>query len=196
MFPTGKEDPFGVFGDWLHAAKQTDLREPTACALATADGEGRPSSRMVLLKEFDERGFVFFTNKKSRKGGQLKQTPFAALCFYWDILGKQVRVSGKIEEVGEHESDAYFASRQRGSQIGAWASMQSKELDDYTTLEKRVSEMTEQFGDGPVPRPPHWGGYRIIPDRIEFWLHMDCRLHKRMLYERDGESWKTSFLYP
>lgn len=196
MFPTEKENPFEVFGEWFNQAKKSDMAEPTAVALATADKKGRPSCRMVLLKEFDERGFVFFTNKKSRKGGQLNENPYASMCFYWGELGRQVRVSGKVKEINSHESDVYHASRHRGSQIGAWASMQSQKLDKYSTLEKRVKEMQKQFGDGPVERPIHWGGYRIVPDRIEFWQHMDHRLHKRMVYERKGKKWQAGLLYP
>jgi len=196
MFPTGKEDPFLIFAEWFDEAKKVDIYEPTAVTLATADDKGRPSCRIVLLKEFDKRGFVYFTNKKSRKGNEVNKNSHAALCFYWDELRRQVRISGKVEEISEHESDAYFASRKRGSQIGAWASMQSQKLDKYSTLEKRVKEFEKEFGKGPIMRPPHWGGFRVVPKEIEFWQLIDHRLHKRILYERKGKKWESKLLYP
>ncbi len=205
MFPTGKENPLEVFSKWLDEAKScTDIKEPNAMALATCAQDGNsfaPSCRFVLLKNFDERGFVFFTNKNSRKGDELKDNPHAALCFYWEALGKQVRIEGKVEEVDESESDTYHTSRRRGSQIGAWASKQSQPLENYSILEQRVKKMEEEFADAPVPRPPFWGGYRVIPNRIEFWQHMEHRLHYRLLYKRiendeNTALWDSEFLYP
>lgn len=196
QFPTDKEDPFEVFGQWLKEAKKSDLNEPTAMCLTTCTIEGKPSSRMVLLKEFDERGFVFFTNLKSRKGLELLENPNAAICFYWDSLQKQVRVTGKVKRITDRESDIYHNSRRRGSQIGAWASMQSHKLDNYRILEERVEEIKKQFGSGPIPRPPFWGGFRLKPYEIEFWQHMEHRLHKRLLYIRKGSKWNTTLLYP
>ena len=192
-------EPFARFGELLERAKATDLREPTAFALATATAEGRPSVRMVLLKGFDERGFVFFTNLESRKGLELAANPFAALCFHWQPLELQVRVEGRVEPVTPAEADAYYATRARGSRIGAWASRQSTQLDHYETLVARVAEYEEKFGEGDIPRPEFWSGFRVVPDRIEFWFGRPSRLHERELYLRaagDPPRWTKELLYP
>lgn len=196
MFLTGKENPFEVFGRWYAEAQASIEKEPTAMVLSTASKNGTPSSRVILLKGFDERGFVFFTNRTSKKGRELKENPKAALCFYWNKLNKQVRINGDVEEVSDHESDQYHSSRRRGSQIGAWASKQSTELDDYSTLEKRVAEIEKQYEGADVPRPPYWGGFRVKPKTIEFWQEMEFRLHKRMVFTKTESGWSTKKLYP
>jgi pyridoxamine 5'-phosphate oxidase len=172
------------------------LPEPTAFALATADERGTPSVRIVLLKSVDESGFVFYTNHDSRKGRELLATRRAALCFHWQPMEVQVRVEGAADAVSAEEADAYFASRARGSQIGAWASLQSRRIEHAGDLEARVAEMEERFARGPVPRPPQWSGFRVAPTRIEFWKGRPNRLHIRDVYERDGNEWRVSRLYP
>lgn len=192
-------DPIARFIDLFEQARQTDLREPTAVALATADAEGRPSVRMVLLKGVDERGFVFFTNLESRKAGELAENPHAALCFHWQPLEVQVRVEGAVTGVDDEEADAYFESRARGSQIGAWASRQSRPLAERAELEARIREVEERFGDEPIPRPDFWSGYRIEPRRIEFWFGRPSRLHDREVYHADPAAeggYRMERLYP
>jgi pyridoxamine 5'-phosphate oxidase len=193
-------EPFRRFGELLEQAKNHGgILEPTAMALATADADGRPSVRMVLLKGHDERGFVFYTNLESRKAQQLAENAHAALCFHWQPMQVQVRVEGPVQPVSAEEADAYFASRARGSRIGAWASRQSAQLDAYDTLVERVREFEEQFGEGDIPRPPFWAGYRVVPDRIELWFGRPSRLHERELYLRaDGDPprWTRELLYP
>lgn len=193
-------EPFARFGELLERAKAiAEIREPTAMALATVSAEGRPSARMVLLKGFDERGFVFYTNLESRKGGDLAANPFAALCFHWQPLEVQVRIEGRVEPVTAEEADAYYASRARGSRVGAWASRQSAQLDHYDTLVARVAEYEETFGEGDIPRPGFWSGFRVVPDRIELWSGRPSRLHVRELYLRAGgdpPSWTKELLYP
>src|ERR687887_1466544 len=171
--PDVADDPLEQFRRWYAEAERAEIRAPHAMALATADGDGRPSVRMVLLKEADERGFVFFTGYESRKGGELAANPRASILFYWDPLGRQVRVEGRVERVPEPESDAYFATRPRGAQLAAWASHQSRPLESRDELERRFAELEREYDGRAVPLPPHWGGFRLRPDRIEFWQHRD-----------------------
>lgn len=190
------EDPFALFQAWLEEAARSEPNDPNAVCLATATPDGRPSARMVLLKGLDARGFVFYTNLESRKGQELAANPQAAMCFHWKTLQRSVRVEGPVEPVGAAEADAYFASRARGSRIGAWASRQSRPLEGRWALEKAVAEYTLRFGLGEIPRPPHWSGFRLLPARIEFWRDMPFRLHERRLFHRRGEGWETELLYP
>lgn len=189
-------DPIELFGDWFRAAAQASLAEPTAMTLATCTRDARPSARMVLLKSFDQSGFVFFTNYGSRKARELEENPRAALVFYWQPLLRQVRIEGEVVRVGEQESQAYFASRPRGSRIGAWASRQSEVLDSRTRLGERVRRFERRFGGGDVPLPDFWGGYRVIPQRIEFWQGRASRLHDRACFDRDGAGWRSYWMYP
>ncbi|HEU4629390.1 MAG TPA: pyridoxamine 5'-phosphate oxidase [Gemmatimonadaceae bacterium] len=193
-------DPIDRFRELLGRASALDralLPEPTAFALGTVGDDGQPSVRIVLLKDVDQRGFVFYTNLEGRKGRELLAHPRAAMCFHWQPLELQVRVEGTAVPVTPAEADAYFATRARGSQIGAWASLQSRAIEPAGELERRVAEYERRFADGPVPRPPHWSGFRIVPHRIEFWQGRPSRLHDRDLYERgaDGE-WTVRTLYP
>jgi pyridoxamine 5'-phosphate oxidase len=196
MSITPTADPLDLFHAWFEAAKQHEPAEPNAMALATVDAAGRPSLRMVLLKGADPKGFVFYTNFESRKGRELLATGRAALCFYWKTLKRQVRIEGPAAPVAPEEADAYFASRDRGSQLGAWASLQSRPMSGKMELMGRVAKFTAQFGVSAVPRPPHWSGFRIAHERIEFWQEGRFRLHDRLVYERDGQGWKTEVLYP
>jgi pyridoxamine 5'-phosphate oxidase len=189
-------DPFALFRDWYAEARESEINDSNAVALATADADGRPSVRMVLLKGFDERGFVFYTNRESRKAADLAANPRAALLFHWKSLRRQVRIEGPVTLATDEESDAYFASRSRDSQLGAWASDQSRPLDARTTFEQRYEAVRGRFDGQPVPRPPHWGGYRVAPERIEFWQDREHRLHERRLFERAGEGWREGLLYP
>ncbi len=189
-------EPFTRFAELYELAKEAQPKDPNGVTLATVDDKGRPSARVVLLKGFDERGFVFFTNYQGRKGRELDAQKVAALCFYWPALDRQVRIEGTVDHVSAAESDAYFATRARESQLGAWASLQSQPLDARTTLEQRLAEFTKKFEGGTVPRPPHWGGYRLAPERIEFWHAHPSRLHDRTLYEKQGNGWATLSLFP
>lgn len=182
----------------LSAAQQAGEPEATAISLATADTTGRPSVRIVLLKQVDVAGFVFYTNTDSAKGRQLAANPQAAVCAHWKHLDLQVQVraEGRVEPVSEAEADAYFASRPRGSQIGAWASLQSQPLAQRHDLEQRIAEFDQRFADTEVPRPPHWSGYRLRPDRVEFWHGREHRLHERQVYWLDGAAWHSQTLYP
>ena len=193
------EDPIERFLGLLRQAQALDravLVEPTAFCLATVGADGQPSARMLLLKGADERGFVFYTNLESRKGGELLASPRAALCFHWAPLGVQVRVEGPVEQVPAAEADEYFASRPRGSQLGAWASSQSAPVAQEGDLERRLAEVEQRFANMAVPRPTHWSGFRLRPVRIEFWRNRPSRLHERHLYTRDREGWRTATLYP
>lgn len=193
----GPADPITLFQQWLSMAESSEASDPNAMTLATVDPDGRPAARIVLLKALDERGFVFFTNRESRKGEALNLNSYAALCFHWKSLERQVRVEGKAVLIDEAESDEYYNSRPRGSRIGAWASRQSRPLDNRTTLANRVAELEKQYGENdPIPRPPHWGGYRIIPDHIEFWHDGGFRLHTRLTYTRTEKGWDRGLLYP
>ncbi len=189
-------DPFALFHDWYTEARTTEINDSNAMALATADAQGRPSVRMVLLKGHDARGFVFYTNREGRKAGDLAANPHVALLFHWKSLRRQIRIEGPVGLASDEESDAYFASRGRDSQLGAWASDQSRPLDSRETFEARFAEVQARFEGGPVPRPPHWGGYRVTPERIEFWLDREHRLHERRVFTRAGEGWAEGMLYP
>lgn len=190
-------NPLDLFATIYAEAMTLDLAEPNAVCLATADAEGRPSARMVLLKGADSRGFVFYTNLRSRKAHELTANPHAALCFFWPQLGRQIRIEGAVEPVSDTEADAYFASRARASQIGAWASLQSSELASRDELVARVAEMERRYDGHDVPRPAHWSGYRLLPRRIEFWTSGEHRLHDRQVFETsDGDTWREYRLYP
>jgi pyridoxamine 5'-phosphate oxidase len=190
------DDPHALFESWYAEAQASEPNDPNAVALATADARGRPSVRMVLLKGHDQRGFVIYTNLDSRKGEELAANPHAALLFHWKSLRRQVRIEGAVAAVGAEEADAYFASRGRDSQLGAWASDQSRPLDARATFEERFAQMNERFEGAPVPRPPRWSGFRVLPERIEFWSDREHRLHERRLFTREGESWAEGLLYP
>lgn len=192
------QDPHNWFDAWFGEASQTISNDPNAMTLATADAAGHPSSRVVLLKEWDARGFVFYTNRKSRKGEHLAANPHASLNFFWRDLGRQIRIEGSVESISDAESDEYFASRPRGSQIGAWASLQSSELTSRDELIARTKELEDQYDGVPVPRPPHWGGYRVVPLLIEFWESGEFRLHDRWEFRRDDADtdWQVRRLFP
>jgi pyridoxamine 5'-phosphate oxidase len=193
-----RKEPFDLFAEWLQAATASEPNDANAVALATVDETGLPDVRMVLLKGFDQSGFVFYTNLGSRKGEQLAAVPKAALCFHWKSLRRQVRVRGAVEAVTAEEADAYFDTRPRLSRIGAWASQQSRPLESRFALEKAVALYTARFAAGKVPRPPHWSGFRIIPIQIEFWRDGAFRLHDRIRFSRTGPEadWTTARLFP
>jgi pyridoxamine 5'-phosphate oxidase len=189
-------DPFSLFDEWFADARASEPDLPEAMSVATADASGRPSSRMVLLKAHGPDGFVFYTHDGSAKGRQLADNRRAALLFHWKSLGRQVRIEGSVEPVGDAEADAYFASRARDSQLGAWASEQSRPLDSQATFERRIEEAKQRFAGQDVPRPPDWSGYRVVPDRIEFWTERPYRLHERRLFSRGAAGWSEGLLYP
>lgn len=191
------KDPIKQFSAWFAAALAAGIRDVNAMTLATASAEGRPSARIVLLKGFDERGFVFFTNHDSEKGRQIEENPYVALVFYWVLLERQIRISGPVEKTSREDSAAYFHSRPVGSRLGAWVSRQSEVIDARRILDSRLTEMTERFQDGEIPLPPHWGGYRVNPDKIEFWQGRPNRLHDRFRYSRqDDGAWQIDRLAP
>ncbi len=189
-------DPFAQFRTWFAEAERAEPNDPNAMALATASPEGRPSVRMVLLKEWDARGFVFYTNTESRKGGELNANPHAALLFHWKSLRRQVRIEGAVERVSDAEADVYYASRARLSRIGAWASEQSRPLPGRGALLKRVAKYEATYLGDQIPRPPFWTGFRVVPARLEFWQDMPFRLHDRTVFARAGEGWDVVKLYP
>ncbi|MFP5075908.1 pyridoxamine 5'-phosphate oxidase [Rhizobium sp. YIM 134829] len=193
---TAAEEPFALFGSWVDEATKSEINDPNAMALATVDADGLPDVRMVLLKDFDGRGFVFYTNFESRKGEEILATRKAALGFHWKSLRRQVRVRGDVEIVSKEEADAYFQSRARGSRIGAWASKQSRPLESRFALEKAVAEYTARFNIGEIPRPDYWSGFRIVPRSIEFWKDGAFRLHDRIEFRREGDGWSKTRLYP
>ena len=190
------DDPFSLFDAWYAEARTSEPNDPNAMALATADAAGRPSVRMVLLKGHGPDGFVFYTNRGSRKADALAENMQAGLLFHWKSLRRQIRVDGPVSFASDAESDAYFATRGRDSQLGAWASDQSRPLDARATFEARFDEMKARFDGQDVPRPPNWGGYRVTPERIEFWQDRAHRLHERRLFTRQGDAWREGLLFP
>jgi pyridoxamine 5'-phosphate oxidase len=195
---TEKSEPFALFDEWLAEASKTEPNDPNAMALATVDEDGLPDVRMVLLKGFDSQGFVFYTNFESQKGREILGSMKAAMCFHWKSLRRQVRVRGPVEVVSNEEADAYYATRPRGSRIGAWASKQSRPLESRFALEKAVAEYTARYAIGEIPRPDHWSGFRIRPTSIEFWHDRPFRLHDRVVFSRDAPEgdWSKARLYP
>ena len=190
------DDPFALFDSWYAAARDSEPNDPNAMALATVDAAGQPSVRMVLLKGHGPDGFVFYTNREGRKAADLAAVPKAALLFHWKSLRRQIRIEGPVTLATDAESDAYFASRGRDSQLGAWASDQSRPLADRETFEARFAAMTQRFEGGDVPRPPHWGGYRVTPQVIEFWQDRAHRLHERRVFTRSDDDWSEGLLFP
>jgi pyridoxamine 5'-phosphate oxidase len=189
-------DPFHLFDEWFAEARAGEPNDPEAMALATADGDGRPSVRMVLLKGHGPDGFIFYTNEQSTKGDQLAANPRAALLFHWKSLRRQVRIDGAVDRVPDAQADAYFSSRARDSQLGAWASDQSRALDQRATFEQRFDQVKQRYEGQDVPRPAHWRGYRVVPERIEFWSDRPHRLHDRRLFTLGNSGWSEGLLYP
>lgn len=196
-------DPFPLFDSWFAEARETELNDSNAMTIATADASGQPSARMVLLKGHDRDGFVFYTNQESRKAADITANPQAAILFHWKSLRRQIRIEGPLSTVSDETADAYFATRSRDSQLGAWASDQSRPLDQRTTFEARYEEMKAHFEGKDVTRPPHWSGYRLTPQRFEFWQDREHRLHERRVFMRagngasdDGDDWTEGMLYP
>ena len=189
-------DPVAQFHEWFENVIDANLHEPNAMILATAAEDGKPSARTILLKGYDERGFVFYTNYEGRKARELEANPHCALLFYWGELERQVRIEGRTSRISDEESDAYFASRPRGSRLGAWASQQSRPVGDRSVLEERVEALEAEYEAREVPRPPFWGGYRVEPEVIEFWQGRENRLHDRLVYTRTGDGWQIQRLQP
>jgi pyridoxamine 5'-phosphate oxidase len=189
-------DPFSIFRDWYQEAIDAGTADPSIMTLATVDRKGRPAARIVLLKSYDETGFVFYTNYQSRKGMELAQHPYAALVLHWQGTGHQVRIEGAAEKVPASASDRYFVNRPRGSQLGAWASEQSREIPSRASLDESLKRWESKFRNQPVPRPPHWGGYRVIPEKMEFWSDRENRMHERMLFEKTDQGWVFKILAP
>lgn len=191
-----RQEPIALFRDWLALAGKTEPNDPNAMALATVDADGLPDVRMVLLKDLDEAGLTFYTNLESSKGQQLAAHPKAAICFHWKTIRRQVRFRGAVEPVSASEADAYFATRSRGSRIGAWASAQSRPLEGRFALEAEIAKTTARFAAGTIPRPDHWSGFRLVPSHIEFWVNRPFRLHDRLAFTRAGAQWTTQKLFP
>jgi pyridoxamine 5'-phosphate oxidase len=190
-------EPFQKFEEWFKkACENQQIIEPTAMCLATSDQKKTLSARMILLKKFDERGFCFFTNLTSKKSQQLQQNQNVALCFYWAVLGLQIRIEGAVEKVSSQEADDYFSSRRRESQIGAWASKQSQEMENWQEFEDRIAKVEKKFTNKEVSRPEFWSGFRVVPNLIEFWQEGNFRIHQRQVYERSGDGWKVKKIYP
>jgi pyridoxamine 5'-phosphate oxidase len=193
---TLEDEPYRLFAAWLKDATASEINDPDGLALATVDASGMPNARMVLLKGFDAQGFVFYTNFESQKGQEILSSMKAAMCFHWKSLRRQVRVRGNVEVVTDAEADEYYATRPRGSRIGAWASKQSRPLESRFALEKAVAEYTARYPIGDIPRPRHWSGFRLLPSSIEFWHDRPFRLHDRMEFRRSGGGWEKTRLYP
>jgi pyridoxamine 5'-phosphate oxidase len=195
---TEVDDPFALFHAWFAEAAEKEINDPDAVTLATVDASGLPDARAMLCKQVDERGFVFYTNGQSAKGAEIAANPKAAILFHWKSLRRQVRARGTLARLSDAESDAYFVTRPRVSRIGAWASQQSQPLESRARLEQTVAELTAKFGDGAIPRPPHWGGFRLTPVQIEFWHDGQYRLHDRVVFTRarEGEPWRRQRLFP
>jgi pyridoxamine 5'-phosphate oxidase len=191
-----KSEPFDLFKHWFADAQASEVNDPNAMSVVSIDADGQPSVRIVLLKAWDARGFVFYTNLESRKGAALRGNPKTCLNFHWKSLRRQVRIEGSIVPVSDAEADAYFATRARDSQIGAWASAQSRPLASRATFEDQLADVTARYDGMDVPRPPHWSGFRVVPQRIEFWQEIDFRLHNRQLFTRIDDTWSEGLLYP
>jgi pyridoxamine 5'-phosphate oxidase len=189
-------DPFSLFETWFAEARKTEINDSNSMTIATADADGQPSARMVLLKGHGPDGFIFYTNQQSRKANDIAENPKAAILFHWKSLRRQIRIEGSLSRVSDAAADAYFATRGRDSQLGAWASDQSRPLDSRATFEARFAEMTARFDRKDVPRPPHWSGYRLTPTHFEFWQDQAHRLHERRIFARNGNSWTEGLLYP
>ncbi len=193
---TDADEPLALFGQWLEDATRSEPNDPNAVALASVDADGLPDVRMVLLKDFDRRGFVIYTNFESAKGREILGSMKAAMCFHWKSLRRQVRLRGPVEVVSDEEADSYYQTRPRGSRIGAWASRQSRPLESRFALEKAVAEYTARYPIGEIPRPRHWSGFRLVPETIEFWHDRPFRLHDRIVFSRAGDGWTKTRLYP
>jgi pyridoxamine 5'-phosphate oxidase len=196
MQDDAQKPPFSLFAAWFADAQAAEVNDANAMSVVSIDADGQPSVRIVLLKAWDARGFVFYTNHESRKGVALRHNPKTCLNFHWKSLRRQIRIEGLVETVSDQEADAYFATRPRDSQIGAWASDQSRPLDRRETFEARLASVAEKYAGQDVPRPPHWSGFRVVPHRIEYWQEIDFRLHHRQLFERDNNLWRETLLYP